>query len=99
MDQRVSRVQRAAPIMYTMPVKVLLPNALMPQMKPVWLQSLEKGSGGEIADQTQKMMCTQKKTKKMAYVNARSLIAALYTRMYLHTTGHGVKGPCRDNLH
>ena len=29
----------------------------MPQMKPVWDQSLEKGSGGEMAwDQTQKMM-------------------------------------------
>jgi hypothetical protein len=29
------------------------------------------------------MMCTQKNTKKIAYVNALSLMAALYTRMYL----------------
>ena len=66
-----------------MPVKVLLLKALMPQIKPVWLQSLEKGSGGEMADHTQKIMCTQKNRKKMAYVNALSLIVALYTRMYL----------------
>ncbi len=83
MDQRDSSVQSAPPMTYTMPVKVLLPKALMPQMKPVWLQSLLKGSGGEMADQTQNMMCTQKNTKKIAYVNALSLMAALYTRMYL----------------
>ena len=82
-DQRVSRVQKQAPMMKMTPTKVLEPKALMAHMKPVWLQSLLKGSGGEMADQTQKMMWMKKNRKKMAYVNALSLMAALYTRMYL----------------
>lgn len=65
------------------PVKVLEPKALIADMKPVWLQSLLKGSGGETALQMQKMMWMQKNRKKMAYVNALSLMAALYTLMYL----------------
>ncbi len=83
-DQRVSRVQKQAPMMKMTPTKVLEPKALMAHMKPVWLQSLLKGSGGEMALQTQKMMWMKKNRKKMAYVNALSLMAALYTRMYLH---------------
>ena len=87
-DQRVSRVQKQAPMMKMTPTKVLEPKALMAHMKPVWLQSLLKGRGGEMADQTQKMMWMKKNRKKMAYVNALSLMAALYTRMYLHAMRH-----------
>ncbi len=40
-------------------------------------------SVSSVQKQMQKMMWTQKNRKKMAYVNALSLMAALYTLMYL----------------
>ncbi len=55
-DQRVSTVHKQAPRMKMTPAKVLEPKALMAHMKPVWLQSLLKGRGGEMADHTQKTM-------------------------------------------
>ena len=51
-------------------------------MKPVWDQALPSGSGGETADQMQKMMCAANIMKNQAYVKARSLIAALYSLQF-----------------
>lgn len=48
-------------------------------MKPVCDQALPSGSGGDTADQMQKMMCAANIRKNHAYVKARSLIAALYS--------------------
>ena len=42
-------------------------------------QALPSGSGGDTADQMQKMMCAANIRKNHAYVKARSLIAALYS--------------------
>ena len=54
-------------------------RACTPRMKPVWDQALPSGSGGDTADQMQKMMCAANIRKNHAYVKARSLMAALYS--------------------
>ncbi len=57
-------------------------------MKPVWDHALPSGSGGDTADQMQKMMCAVNIKKNHAYVKARSLMAALYTLQGMPSASH-----------
>jgi len=84
-DHNDSSAQNTPPMVYSTPTNLLAWNALMQAMKPVWDQSLAPGRGGETALQMQKAMCMRYMRKNQAYVTALSLMAALYSLLYLHT--------------